>query len=77
MQRRGVFSPYLLLKRICTHSLRVLMSSVSRMKESHFSAGGQREAVTTPRVSSVLCTADVYWSFNISNELYFIVALKI
>lgn len=34
---RAAHSPYLLLNRICTHSRRVLMSSVSFMKASHFS----------------------------------------
>lgn len=37
--------PYLLLNRIWTHSLNVLMSSVSRMKESHFSARRQAPLV--------------------------------
>lgn len=37
-KEKAFYLPYLLLNRIWTHSLNVLMSSVSRMKESHFSA---------------------------------------
>lgn len=42
--RGGFYSPYLLLNRIWTHSLNVLMSSVSRMNESHFSAKKKRKS---------------------------------
>lgn len=44
-QRPPLLLPYLLLNRIWTHSLSVLMSSVSRMKESHFSARKQAPLV--------------------------------
>lgn len=42
---QAAHSPYLLLNRICTHSRRVLMSSVSFMKASHFSIKTQEVQV--------------------------------
>lgn len=54
-------SPYLLLNKIWTHSLSVLMSSVSRMNASHFSVRKQREgnAVLTSKFTATLASQSV------------------
>ena len=49
---RAAHSPYLLLNRICTHSRRVLMSSVSFMKASHFSIKTQEGQVRPVRAGT-------------------------